>query len=80
MMQLTLRIDALFEIFNQSSDKVVKKTTLRRFNSLTKAIDGLFKAAYSVTIDIFRKIFFSFQIICKSRIKLCFQNKNVQYS
>ena len=39
-----------------------------------------FKAAYSVTMNIFRKNFFSFQIICKRRIKLCFHNKNVQYS
>ena len=38
------------------------------------------KAAYSVTMNIFRKNFFSFKIICKSRIKLCFHNKNVQYS
>ena len=38
------------------------------------------KAAYSVTMKIFRKIFFSFEIICKSRIKLCFHNKNIQYS
>ena len=38
------------------------------------------KAAYSVTMNIFRIFFFSFLIICKSRIKLCFHNKNVQYS
>ena len=38
------------------------------------------KAAYSVTMNIFRKFLFSFQIICKSRIKLCFHNKNVWYS
>ena len=38
------------------------------------------KAAYSVTMNIFRKFLFSFYIICKSRIKLCFYNKNVQYS
>ena len=39
-----------------------------------------FKAAYSVTMNIFRNFLFSFLIICKSRIKLCFHNKNVQYS
>ena len=38
------------------------------------------KAAYSVTMNIFRKKIFSFLIICKSRIKLCFHNKNVKYS
>ena len=38
------------------------------------------KAAYSVTMNIFRIFLFSFQIICKSRIQLCFHNKNVQYS
>ena len=43
MLQLTLRIDALFENFNQSSNKVSQKTALRRPNSLTKAMDGLFK-------------------------------------
>ena len=35
------------------------------------------KAAYSVTMNIFRKKLFSFKINCKSRIKLCFHNKNV---
>ena len=40
----------------------------------------LLKAAYSVTMNIFRIFLFSFKIICKSRIKLCFHNKNVQYS
>ena len=40
----------------------------------------ILKAAYSVTMNIFRKFLFSFLIICKSRIKLCFHNKNVQYS
>ena len=38
------------------------------------------KAAYSVTFDIFRNFLFSFLIICKSRIKLCFHNKSVHYS
>ena len=45
MLQLTMRIDALFEIFNQSSNKlkyVSQKNTLRCPNSLTKARDGLF--------------------------------------
>ena len=39
-----------------------------------------FKAAYSVTMNIFRKKIFSFQIICKSRIKLCCHNKSNFYS
>ena len=48
MLQLTLRIDALFEIFNQSSNNlednyVSQKTTLRCPNSLNKAMDGSFK-------------------------------------
>ena len=46
MLQLTLRIDADFDIFHPSSNKlryVSQKTTLRRPNSLTKAMDGFFK-------------------------------------
>ena len=47
MLLLTLRIDALFEIFNQAQinlDKYVsQKTTLPHPNSLTKVMDGLFK-------------------------------------
>ena len=47
MLQLTLRIDALFEIFDQNSNKqhnyVSQKATLRRPNSLTKAMDGFFR-------------------------------------
>ena len=41
-----------------------------------------FKETKSVTMNIFRKKkkIFSFYIICKSRIKLCFHNKNVEYS
>ena len=38
------------------------------------------KETGSVTMNIFRKIFFSFLIICENRIKLCFHNKHVQYS
>ena len=38
------------------------------------------KAAYSVTMNIFRKKIFSYQIICKSRIKLCCHNKSNFYS
>ena len=34
----------------------------------------------SVTMNIFWKIFFSFLIICKNIIKLCFHNKHVQCS
>ena len=42
---------------------------------------GVFlKAAYSVTLNIFRKILFAFLIICKRRIKLSFHNKSVYYS
>ena len=41
---------------------------------------SIVKAAYSVTLNIFRKNFFSFKIICKSRIKLSFHNKFVHYS
>ena len=36
-----------------------------------------FKEAKSAALIIFRKKKFSFQIICKSRIKFCFQNKFV---
>ena len=47
MLQLTLRIDALFEIFIKAqvnNDKYIsQKTTLCRPNSLTKEMDGLFK-------------------------------------
>ena len=46
MLQLTLRIDALFDIFKQSANKlkyVSQNATLYRPNSLTKAMDGLFK-------------------------------------
>ena len=35
------------------------------------------KEAKSATMNIFRKKLFCFQIICKSRIKLCFHNKSV---
>ena len=38
------------------------------------------KETKSATMNIFRKIFLSFQIICKSRIKLSFHNKSVHYS
>ena len=47
MLQLTLRTDALFEHFKQSTNKQVKhvsqKVALHRPDSLTKAMDGLFK-------------------------------------
>ena len=39
-----------------------------------------FKETKSATMNIFRKKIFSFQIICKSRIKLSFHNKPVHYS
>ena len=40
----------------------------------------LIKETKSATINIFRKKIFSFLIFCKSRIKLCFNNKSVHYS
>ena len=43
-------------------------------------LKSAFKAAYSVTMNIFRFSLFSLYTICKSRIKLCFHNKNLQYS
>ena len=51
-----------------------------KFIELISTDDGLFKAAYSVTFDIFRNFLFSFYIICKSRIKLFVHNKSVHYS
>ena len=41
---------------------------------------NLFKETKSATMNLFLKIFFSFKIICKSRIKLSFHNKSVHYS
>ena len=41
---------------------------------------GRLKETRSVIINIFQKKIFSFYIICKNRIKLCFHNKYVQYS
>ena len=38
----------------------------------------MFKVTWSVTINIFRNFFGSFEIICQKRIKLCFHNKYVQ--
>ena len=38
------------------------------------------KETKSATMNIFRNFLFSFKIICKSRTKLCFHNKNVEYS
>ena len=40
----------------------------------------LFKETKSATMNIFRFFLFSFQIICKSRIKIRFHNKYVHYS
>ena len=40
----------------------------------------MLKEAKSATMNIFRKKIFSFLIICKSRIKICFHNKSVHYS
>ena len=39
-----------------------------------------FKETKSATMNIFRKIFFSKNGVCKSRIKSCFLNKSVHYS
>ena len=41
---------------------------------------NILKEIRSVTMNIFRKKIFSFKIVCKNRIKLCFHNKNAQYS
>ena len=41
---------------------------------------GKIKETKSATMNIFRFFLFSFYIICKSSIKLCFQNKYVHYS
>ena len=41
---------------------------------------ALFKETKSASMNIFRKIFFSKNGVCKSRIKLCFHNKSVHYS
>ena len=38
------------------------------------------KETNSATMNIFHKIFFSKNGVCKSRIKLCFHNKSVHYS
>ena len=38
------------------------------------------KEAESATMNIFRKFLFSFEIICKRRIKLCFPIKSIRYS
>ena len=46
---------------------------------LWKSVQNI-KDAWSATMNIFRKKIFSFKIICKSIIKLCFQNKSVHYS
>ena len=47
MLQVPLCLDALFEYFKQSENKQVQdvsqKCTLHRPNSITKAMDGLFK-------------------------------------
>ena len=46
MLQVHLCLDALFEHFKQSANKVQdvsQKVTLNRPNSITKAMDGLFK-------------------------------------
>ena len=45
-----------------------------------KGLYVTFKETKSATMNIFRKIFFSKNGVCKSRIKLCFHNKSVHYS
>ena len=40
---------------------------------------SILKETRSVTMNKFQKKLFSFKIICKNRIKLCFHNKHVQY-
>ena len=39
-----------------------------------------FKETRSASMNIFQKNLFSFEIICKSRIMLCFHNKSVHHS
>ena len=43
-------------------------------------MNGSFKETRSATMNIFRKIFFCKNGVCKSRIKSCFLNKSVHYS
>ena len=45
-----------------------------------RQIFDTFKVTRSATMNIFRNVLFSFKIICKSRIKLCFHNKSVHNS
>ena len=40
----------------------------------------VFKETKSAIMNIFRFFLFSFLLICKSRIRLCFHNKSVHYS
>ena len=88
--QASYSMTALAQSFNRWVDALVRigfpvKEVHRSFLGLPilyvfTSILIRVKAAYSVTMNIFRNFLFSFLIICKSRNKLCFHNKNVQYS
>ena len=83
-----MHIQNLVKILSMFSQDIERKGNCYRRNDSNRHTDGqpkssiaplfqsraIIKAAYSVTL------LFSFSIICKSRIKLCFHNKNVQYS
>ena len=47
---------------------------IEAFNSTSRYLDDLLKETRSVTMNIFRKKFFSFKFICKNSFKLCFHN------
>ena len=51
-----------------------------RIGHLTDLLDDLLKETKSETMNIFRKIVFSKNGVCKSRIKSGFHNKSVYYS
>ena len=60
----------------------IQSVCISRFIYLINFNDRLaqLKEAKSASKNIFQKFVFSFQIICKSRIKLGFHNKSVHYS
>ena len=62
--------------FNDFQVKTKAQTAckLQNLNVDLVSFDNVFKEAKSATMNIFSEKIFSFQIICKSRIKLCFHN------
>ena len=82
------RCTARFEVSISASLTAGFKTSVdmgkRIFKKITdfpRAVPHFFqKLNMSATMNIFQNFLFSFQIICKSRIKLCFHNKSDQYS